>query len=180
VKPLLAAALVALAVVAYAPGANADPPITAYEHARRARTAFNLGRYLEAAMEYEQAYEQKEDPSLLFNIGQAYRLAGKHEAAVRVYKSFLHQVPNTSERADVERRIAELTQLIERERRAREAPPMGTMATPAPATPSATTVAPVPSGPRVADSTPWYHDRVVVVLGAVGAAVAIAGAGLVG
>lgn len=54
----------------------ADETVTAREHYRRGTNAFNLGHYLEAVKEYEAAYQLKEDPALLFNIAQAYRLAG--------------------------------------------------------------------------------------------------------
>ena len=43
---------------------------------RKATAAYNLGRYTEAAKEYETAYEKTLDPNMLFNVGQAWRLAG--------------------------------------------------------------------------------------------------------
>jgi tetratricopeptide (TPR) repeat protein len=134
--------------------AAAEPP-ESVDHFRRGTAAFNLGHYLEAVKEYEAAYVAREDPSLLFNIAQAYRLAGKHEEAIRVYKSFLHAVPGTPERSLVERRIAELQQLLEGERNSREAPPQGTMssaAAPAPAmaqTATPTASPPLPPMPAV-------------------------------
>src|SRR5436190_20070002 len=88
--------------------ANADEAVTAREHYRRGTNAFNLGHYIDAVKEYEAAYQAKEDPALLFNIAQAYRLAGENDAAVRVYKSFLHQMPDSAQRGEVEKRNAEL------------------------------------------------------------------------
>src|SRR4051812_20784404 len=108
------------AALACAPSLADEGP-SAREHFRRGTNAFNLGHYLEAVKEYEAAYQVKEDPALLYNIGQAYRLAGEPRAAVRVYKSFVHQVPGAPQRAEVERRIEELQQTIDREERAKAA-----------------------------------------------------------
>jgi tetratricopeptide (TPR) repeat protein len=51
--------------------------------------ALNLGRYDEAAQHFEAAYTLSQDPTLLFSLGQAYRLAGKPEKALAAYNSFL-------------------------------------------------------------------------------------------
>lgn len=123
---------------------RADPPTAdAREHYRRGTNAFNLGHYLDAVKEYELAYQLKEDPALLFNIAQAYRLAGENESAMRVYKSFLHQVPDSPQRPEVEKRIAELRALIEQQRKTKEAPPEGTI----PPKPNASVEAPPPNAP---------------------------------
>ena len=45
---------------------------------RKATGEYNLGQYLEAARDYEAAYLQTLDPNLLFNVAQAYRLAGEN------------------------------------------------------------------------------------------------------
>ena len=42
----------------------------------RASGSRSARRFAEAAEEYEAAYQAKDDPALLFNLGQAYRLAG--------------------------------------------------------------------------------------------------------
>jgi tetratricopeptide (TPR) repeat protein len=79
------------------------------EHTKNANAAFNLGSYDEAATEYEAAYRAVPDPALLFNIGQAYRLAGKSSKALIAYKSYLRTAPaSASNRAHVEARVREL------------------------------------------------------------------------
>ena len=123
-------------VVAAAPVARGDDVSQAREHFRKGSKAFDLGHYPEAVKEYEAAYGLKEDPALLFNIAQAYRLDGDNQNAVRVYKSFLHRMPDAPNRAEVERRIAELEAVIEQQGRAKEGPPEGTLSpTDRPATP---------------------------------------------
>lgn len=176
--------LAILSLLIAARPAVADDVVTAREHYRRGTNAFNLGHYDEAIKEYEAAYQIKDDPALLFNIAQAYRLAGQNEAAIRVYKSFIHQVPESPQRPEVEQRIAELQQLIERERRAKEAPPEGTLtphplpaegSTGARATPAATVTAHAPPPPP----RPWYRDKTAMALAGVGVVGVGVGIGLV-
>jgi tetratricopeptide (TPR) repeat protein len=159
-----------------------DESVNAREHYRRGTNAFNLGHYLDAVKEYEAAYQQKEDPALLFNIAQAYRLAGENESALRVYKSFLHQVPDSPQRPDVEKRISELQALVDQQRKTKEAPPEGTIA-PKPIVASEPTTPPsaVVSAPQPAHAdvrAPWYRDTVAMTLAAVGVASLGAGVGL--
>jgi tetratricopeptide repeat protein len=76
---------------------------------KQARVAYDLGNYDEAASRYEAAYRLVQDPALLYNIGQAYRLAGRTEKALAAYKGFLRTAPpDDPNRAPVEGRIAEL------------------------------------------------------------------------
>jgi tetratricopeptide (TPR) repeat protein len=167
----------ALSLFAAVP-ASADEAVSAREHYRRGTNAFNLGHYLEAVKEYEAAYQQKEDPALLFNIAQAYRLGGENDAAVRVYKSYLHQVPDSPQRAEVESRIVELQALIEQQRKTKEAPPEGTLPPkPQPATESPTpaiTTTPV----QVEARKPWYKDAGAMTMASIGVAALGVGIGL--
>jgi tetratricopeptide (TPR) repeat protein len=157
--------------------ALADDGATAREHFRHGTSAFNLGHYLEAVAEYEAAYEAKPDPVLLYNIAQAYRLAGENRSAVRVYKSFLHQLPEAPQRAEVERRIAELQQAMENEERAKAKAAADAEAARAS---KAVVQAPVaPPAAQPADKAPaWYQDRTAMALGIVGVAALGAGVGL--
>jgi tetratricopeptide (TPR) repeat protein len=81
----------------------------AREHARRAAAAYNLGQYTEASHEFEAAYKLVQDPALLFNVGQSYRLGGEREKALTAYKSYLRTAPaNAIDRQQAERWKAEL------------------------------------------------------------------------
>jgi tetratricopeptide (TPR) repeat protein len=105
---IMVAITLALATVAHA----ADNIAAAREHFKRGTRAYDLGQYQDAIREYEAAYHAKDDPALLFNIAQAYRLAGDLTNAIRSYRSFLRRVPTTENRAEVEQRIEELQKAI--------------------------------------------------------------------
>ena len=116
-----------------------QPSGVATAHVRKATAAYNLGKYPEAAKEYEAAYEQTLDANLLFNIGQAYRLAGERDKAITAYRSFIRSAPESEQRQLAESKIRE----IERQR---SAPPPA----PAPAPVPAAAPAPVPAPAAVA------------------------------
>jgi tetratricopeptide (TPR) repeat protein len=102
---------------------------SARQHYHAGTKLFDLRRYREAAAEYEAAFEAKEDPALLFNIAQAYRLAGAYEDAVASYRSFLRHVPEAANREQVLARIKELQELAAAQRKQNELPPEGTLTT---------------------------------------------------
>lgn len=108
---------------------------------------FNVQKYLEAAAEYVAAYEAHEDPLILFNIAQAYRLGGDAQKALGAYRSYLRNAPNPPNRADVMMRIEELQKIVEVQKRSREAPPMGTLGSAPEADPNARETPP-PSSER--------------------------------
>jgi tetratricopeptide (TPR) repeat protein len=95
--------------------ASADAMSQAKEHYRRGTQLYDLGRYLEAADEYKEAFTLSDRPAFLFNIGQAYRLAGKAKDALGAYQGFLRRDPNSPQRNEVEQHIEELKQQIEEE-----------------------------------------------------------------
>ncbi|HEY2743249.1 MAG TPA: tetratricopeptide repeat protein, partial [Polyangia bacterium] len=93
----------------------------ARQHFEDGSRLYDLGKFREAAREYEEAYKYKPDPALLFNIGQAYRGAGNTSEALTAYKSYLRKVPEAPNRAEVEGHIGRLQQTLDDERRARAA-----------------------------------------------------------
>jgi tetratricopeptide (TPR) repeat protein len=112
-----------------APGlAHADDAASAREHFKKGSSFFDVGRFGEAAQEYEQAYQLKNDPALLFNLGQAYRFNGDYAKAIVAYKSFLRHVPNAPNAAEVQQHIADLQKLLDEQKRATSSPPTGTLA----------------------------------------------------
>ena len=86
----------------------ADETSAAREHAQKGSAFMDLGKYAEAAAEYEAAYADKQDPALLLNMAQAYRLAGNGNKAVFFYRKYLQHVPKSPYRADIEEKIAAL------------------------------------------------------------------------
>jgi len=125
-----------LAILTLFGTARADDVGAAREHYQKGTRAYDLGHYDEAVKEYEAAYRAKDDPALLFNIAQAYRLSGDNAAAVRAYKSFLRRVPEAPNRGEVEKRIADLQKSMAEQARpkegAAEVTPAPAEATPAP------------------------------------------------
>jgi tetratricopeptide (TPR) repeat protein len=96
---------------------EAEKKQQAKDHYELATRFYDVGKYGEAIAEYEQAYLLIEDAALLFNIGQAYRLWDRPEDAMRAYKNFLRRRPDASNRADVEKKIADLEKVVEERRR---------------------------------------------------------------
>jgi hypothetical protein len=134
---------------------------------RKATGEYNLGQYLEAAKDYEAAYLQTLDPNLLFNVAQAYRLAGEADKAITAYRSFLRSNPRGEQRGVAE---AKLRELEEKRAAAPAAPavPMAPVVGPAPAVttqppPAAPAMAPAPAASMTAAIRPASEDANVLV-----------------
>jgi len=145
-------ALATLVVCAVAPAAaraesEAEKKAQAKDHYEMATRFYDVGKYGEAIDEYEQAYLLIEDAALLFNIGQAYRLWDRPEDAIRAYKNYLRRRPEASNRADVEKKIADLERIVDDHRRGVPAQPP-----PAPVQPAQ------PIAPPVTSSYPAYPE----------------------
>jgi tetratricopeptide (TPR) repeat protein len=117
----------------------------AKEHYDKATRFYDVGRYGDAIDEYQKVYLLVSDPILLYNIGQAYRLWDKPDEAVRFYRNYLRRSPSADNRADVEKKIADLEKVIEeRKRTGPAAPPPVTAPPPVETVPPPTTTAPPP------------------------------------
>jgi len=77
-------------------------------HYQRATAFYNLERYREALLEYENAYLAVADPPFLFNIAQCHRKVGNQEEALKFYRNYLRVAPEAPNHAEVERWVAEL------------------------------------------------------------------------
>jgi tetratricopeptide (TPR) repeat protein len=147
--------LISIILLATTGTASAEDITAAKMHYEKGTTLFDLQRYLDAAREYEAAFESKNDPALLFNIGQAYRFGGDYPKAIAAFKSFLRRLPEAENRAEVETRIAELQKLIDEQKRNQQAPPSGTLRpgeTPAVESAPASTPSTVAATPPIAES----------------------------
>lgn len=151
--------VVVAVLVAVPMGARAEPldaVQAARDHFVKGERLYDLGRFADAAGEYELAYRAKDDPALPFNIGQAYRLAVVSAKALLAYKAYLRNVPDASNRGEVETWIGELPARTNR-------PAAGTM--PVAAAPAATAAATkqlVASQPPPRPSIvkrPWLRPR---------------------
>ncbi|HWE26769.1 MAG TPA: tetratricopeptide repeat protein [Polyangia bacterium] len=141
---LAPAALAVVLVAATLPSTASadDASVIAMEHFRRGTRAYDLGHFLEAVAEYEKAYEAKESPALLYNLGQAYRGAGDHQKALNAYRAYLRNSPTDAPNRDAAANFVEaLRKTIELQKQTTEKPPVGTM--PAPPLPSSTAKEPL-------------------------------------
>jgi tetratricopeptide (TPR) repeat protein len=111
---------------AFAALAHADDRSDMREHYRKGSQAFDLGQFDEAIAEYMKAYRAKEDPALLYNLGQAHRRAGHIAEALHFYKVFLQRSGSGPNRAEVENKIAELQALLEQQKEMQQSPPKDT------------------------------------------------------
>jgi tetratricopeptide (TPR) repeat protein len=149
----LAALTLLAALAAPAPVAHAQSDAQkreAKEHSDRARRFYDVGKYAEAIEEYQKGYLLTDDPNMLYNIGQCYRLTDHPEEAVRFYRNYLRRAPATAQnRADVEAKIAAQEKISEDRKRAAAAAATATTTPPAPVA-----VEPVPGAPAVAPPPP--------------------------
>jgi len=135
--------LVALTAILLAPSMAGADKEKAKEHYREGQKLFNLGKFQEASVAFETAYQLHDAPALLFNLAQCHRQLGNTDRALFFYRGFLRNVPDTPNRADVEKIIQDL----ERSRGGGAPPPMPP---PKPAEPVTPLPAPVPPPPAPA------------------------------
>lgn len=173
-------ALVALALLALP--ARADDAAAAREHYKKGTRLYELNHFAEAAAEYELAYQAKDDPALLFNIGQAYRFDGQNRKALLAYKQYLRKLPSAPNRREVEAHITALEKLIDDEKRAASSPPTGTLApvpeTAPPTAPPPTSTTPALTARAPERPTPLYKKWWLWTAVGVGAAAVAVGLGV--
>ncbi len=117
----------ALGLLLVNPAFADNDAVSAREHYSRATTAYDLGKFAEAAREFEQAYRLKNDPALLFNIAQAYRFDGRYQQALFSYRAFLRRLPAASNRRQVETSMTELQEILDKQKASDSHPPTGTL-----------------------------------------------------
>jgi tetratricopeptide (TPR) repeat protein len=148
----------------------------ARQAAKKGAAAYNLGSYEEAAGYYEESYRLVQDPVLLFNIGQSWRLAGRPDKALTAYKSYLRTAPpNASQRDQASRRVVDLERLLAERKSPPPAPvltlPPPREARPSPIVVSAPAAAAEPSPPVYRR---WWFWTGLVAVAAGAAAVGVA------
>jgi tetratricopeptide (TPR) repeat protein len=157
-----------------------SPDEMAQRHHERGTIYYNLGQFEEAIAEYRKGYEQKANPTFLFNIAQSYQQLGAAEKALFFYRRYISTTPDAPNRKDVETRISELEQRTGPVRHA--APPNAPVPEPAPLSadrPDLQLAAPGPApapAPGPVWQRWWFWAGVGgVVLGGVAAALILSG-----
>jgi tetratricopeptide (TPR) repeat protein len=143
-----------------APPAPDDAKAKAQELATSAKAHFDRGEYAAAVDAYRDAYRLWPSAGLLYNLGQAYRLAGDCTHAAFAYREYLHLQPDSPIRATVEQNLSAADACA----KAAEPAPA-----PAPA-PVPEALAPAPIAP-LPDDDPGHTQRI--------AGLAIAGGGAI-
>ena len=96
------------------PPAQADEAATralAKQHNEAAKRLFNLGKFPEAAAEYEKAYKVLPLPAFLYNLGQCHaRMDGVKnlERAKFFFEGYLGNQPNAPNRKEVEQELDDI------------------------------------------------------------------------
>jgi tetratricopeptide (TPR) repeat protein len=109
----------------------------------QAEAKFNVGRFDEALVDYQAAYDAEPLPAFLFNIGQCYRNMGNYERAQFFFRRYTALDPRSPNRPAAERLIAEMDKLAAE----RAVEPVGNRAA---ATPSFAAPPPAPAADRQA------------------------------
>jgi tetratricopeptide (TPR) repeat protein len=112
-------------------------------HYQKATAHFAVGEYHDAAIEYEEAFKLKQDPAILFNAAQSFRLAGDNQKALLLYNNIIKLYPGTKYAKDSKERIEKLAQ----------GTPAPAPTAPAPTAPPPAPVA-APAAPAPAPVTP--------------------------
>ncbi|MGB8298868.1 MAG: tetratricopeptide repeat protein [Polyangia bacterium] len=127
----------------------------AREHFRKGQQFFDVGRWDEAADEFEKAYAVRSDPTFLFNMAQAYRRKGDAKRAIDLYKNYLIKAPKSPQRAEIEERIRTLQKQLDEAESAPKASPLAPLpASAAPPAPLQPTAAPAPVPAPIPAATP--------------------------
>ena len=134
--------------------AHAENKELAKEAYHEGTLQYDLGEFKAALAAFKRAYLNFEDPVILFNIAQCQRQLGDKAEALRSYKVFLTKVPNTKQRPQVEKIIAELQVAIDHDRAATTHPPIGMMPSQLPAATERPAEAPAPSPQPVVTEPP--------------------------
>jgi hypothetical protein len=148
-----------------------DTDLTAAKAAFQAgNVSFNEADYPRAILYWEDAFRRDcTAHPLLLNLARAYELNGQKRQAVISLETFLQREPNSTERAQIQRRIEVLKKQLETERAATPVAP------PTAATPTETS-APEPAPQSASNAArPKSHQLLPLVVAGVGTAVFVVG-----
>jgi len=83
-------------------------------HFRTGEIYYQRSKYPDAAREFEEAYRLSRKSDLLYNMGKSYDGAGDHARALAAYRRFMSAVPDSPDRAMVDKRVEALSRLVGR------------------------------------------------------------------
>jgi tetratricopeptide (TPR) repeat protein len=128
---------------------------------KQAQIHHRTGDLEKAASEFKESYELYPVPETLYNLAQTHRLLKNYEKAVFFYKQYLATADaKPADKKMIQDRIAEMEQLLEQQRHALNAPPVGVEP------PSAKPVQLPASTPSTAPTTALERQNVAVTASA--------------
>jgi len=149
--------------------------MTARALSDQALRQYQQGEYDAAIESFMGAFALSNNPGLLFNVAQAYRLKGDCEHARDYYQRYLSAVPETPLKPSLERRLTEMEVCLKSSGTAAGAgDPTGTIAARgATATATATGAPPTPPPPDLTAQKPDASSKRAVVWTLRGSAIAL-------
>jgi len=170
----LALVVVVMSASVWADTASKDRE-EARAHFEQGNSAFALGRYAVAALEYEKAFALRSDSALLYNAAQAHRMANNKTRALELYQNYLRVFAKVTNREEVLRHIATLKTALETEQRSQSNPPTSPVPIDGQVTPEPK---PTPMPPPAPVSRVKLYAGIGVAVG--GVALVVAGGALFG
>lgn len=79
------------------------------QHFGKGMALFALYKYDDAIKEFEAGFLEQPDPSYLYNIALAHKMAERREQAAQYFRRYLEVAPGAKNRAEVEDQLARLT-----------------------------------------------------------------------
>ena len=149
-------AVVALVMAATGMARGDEATATARDAYNNGMAHYHLEEYDAAIGEWERGFRAKPAPEFLYNIAQAYRLSKRPEKALSFYQKYLRMNPEAKNRDEVEKHIATLKEIVEKQKSAAESPPQGTVA------PTGTTMTTTPDAHAYADAYEYAYECVYV------------------
>lgn len=113
-------------LVALVAPARADKAVDARTLFEAGNTHFAVGEFEAAGEKYQEAYKLKPDAALLYNAAQAFRLAGKVDRALVLYKNYVLFYPKARNIDEVRKVIVSLEEARTSVEKAKTAPPVDT------------------------------------------------------
>ncbi len=109
-------------------GPAAADQTVAQRHYKTGMAAYALEDYDGAIREFETGFREEPQAAFLYNIAQAHRMAKRPARALHFYQRYLELSPSDrGDRAEVEKLIAELQQVVATQERAAAAAPITTL-----------------------------------------------------
>lgn len=115
--------VIALTTSAYADEAPREPQTRAQALYEEGSKHYKLHEYDAAIAAFKQAYAMFPEPTILFDLGQAYRQLHDCTDALSFYKTYLRDKPDAEDRGVVEKLVAEMQACVDEQSRVAAAPP---------------------------------------------------------